>query len=164
MKMHKHNMVGPKTFEEWVKIYEERDSDTEYVLTPGERVVFDPMHGFFTYYFHAESKEILIPKMCGNGKHWRPVIYKLVQATQHLGVKGVLCCTKRNPVMYMRVLGGTLRRMEISYDFRTGKEHTLWFIFVSLKDTKERSEENDSGDLNLPDIGEYTAAPEDSAR
>jgi hypothetical protein len=140
---YKHNMVGPKTFEEWVEVYEERDSDTEYVLSPGERVVYDPMHGFFTYYFDAASGEILIPKMCGDGKHWRPLIYKLAKATRHLGIKGVLCCTKRNPVAYMRVIGGALRRMEYAYDFQKGEGRTLWFIFISFNDTKERRDDDD---------------------
>lgn len=140
-------MTGPKSFEEWVAVYEERDSDTEYVLSPGEKVVFDPMHGFFTYLFDAESKELLVPKMCGNGKHWRPLIHKLVKDTQHLGVKGVLCCTKRNPQVYMRVLGGTLKKMEHTYDFTTGKNTTLWFIFITLKDTKERGCSDDSPDI-----------------
>jgi hypothetical protein len=136
-------MSGPKTFEEWVEVYEERDSDTEYVLSPGERIVYDPMYGFFTYCFDAAKGELLIPKMCGDGKHWRPIIYKLVKATRHLGIKGVLCCTKRNPVVYMRVLGGTLRKMEHVYDFQTGKQRTLWFIFISLDDTKERRGDDD---------------------
>lgn len=133
-------MLGPKRFEEWVKIYEERDSDTEYVLSPGEKIVFDPMHGFFTYCFDAESREILIPKMCGDGKHWRKLIHKMVRDTQGLGVRGVLCCTKRNPQAYMRILGGKLRKMEHTYDFQTGKNTTLWFIFITLKDTKEGRE------------------------
>jgi hypothetical protein len=89
--------------------------------------------------------------MCGDGKYWRPMIYKLaLAARRNLGVKGVLCCTERNPVMYMRVLGGTLRRMEHTYDFATGKSNTLWFIFITPEDTKERGREkndpNDSSD------------------
>lgn len=130
-------MKGPKTLEEWIEVYEERDSDTEYILSPGERVVYDPMYGFFTYYFDAASKTILIPKMCGDGKHWRKEVHRLACATRHLGVKGVLCCTKRNPLMYMRVLGGKLQKMEHTYDFTNGKETTLWYIFISFDDTKE---------------------------
>ena len=140
----RHTMRGPKTFKEWVRIYEERDSDTEYVLSPGERVVFDPMYGFFTYYFDAGSREILIPKMCGDGKHWRALIHKMVLASSHLGVRGVLCCTKRNPQAYMRILGGKLKRMEHTYDFTTGKSTTLWFIFITLEDTKEGRGKHDS--------------------
>jgi len=152
-------MKGPKTFEEWVRVYEERDSDTEYVLTPGERVVYDPMHGFFTYAFDAPSKTILIPKMCGDGRHWRALIYKMVQESACLGVKGVLCCTKRNPRAYMRILGGTLKKMEHTYDFMTGKNTTLWFIFITLNDTKEgRKHEPYAGG----DIAGYPAALADS--
>ena len=131
------SMLGPKTFEEWVRVYEERDSDTEYVLSPGEKVVFDPMHGFFTYAFDAASKTILIPKMCGDGKYWRAIIHKMVLAGQGIGIKGVLCCTKRNPQAYMRILGGKLKKMEHTYDFTTGKSTTLWFIYITLNDTKE---------------------------
>jgi hypothetical protein len=134
-------MNGPKTFDEWVEVYEER-GDCEYVLSPRERRVWDPMHGFFTYLFDAASGEILIPKMCGDGRYWRKEIYKLARATRHLGVKGVTCCTKRNPFAYMRVLGGTLRKMEHTYDFTTGKGRTLWFIFISWKDTKEGRDES----------------------
>jgi hypothetical protein len=151
---YKYAMSGPRaprTFGEWVEAYEERDSDTEYVLTPGERVVYDPAHGFFTHSFDAASREILIPKMCGDGRHWRKEIYRLYRATRHLGVRGVYCCTKRNPVAYMRVLGGTLRRMEVSYDFVTGKNHILWFIFISPEDTKERSDAKDVADSD-PDV------------
>jgi hypothetical protein len=138
----RESMKGPKSFEEWVRLYEERDSDTEYVLSPGEKIVFDPMYGFFTYCPDMEGKQILVPKMCGDGRHWRPMIYKLCVATRHLGIKGVLCCTKRNPEAYRRVLGGKLVRMEQSYDFRTGKHHILWFIFITPEDTKEKKEDD----------------------
>jgi hypothetical protein len=147
-------MVGPKTFEEWVEAYEERDSD--YVLSPGERVVYHPMHGFFTYCFDAENGQILIPKMCGDGKHWRPLIYKLARATKHLGIKTLLCCTKRNPAAYMRVIGGKLKKMEQTYDFTTGKNTILWFISISWDDTKEGRNENDSID-NFADHSAFAA-------
>jgi hypothetical protein len=130
-------MKGPKTFEEWVRIYEERDSDTEYVTYPGERRVFDEEYGFFTYWYDAGSRELVIPKMCGDGKHWRNVIYEMVRAAGPEKCRGVLCCTKRNPAAYMRVLGGKLRRVEHSFDFETRKNKTLWFIFITLDDTKE---------------------------
>lgn len=143
----KHTMLGPKTFEEWVRIYEERDSDTEYVLSPGEKIVFDPMHGFFTYAFDAASRMILIPKMCGNGRHWRKLIHKmLLLAARDLGVRGVLCCTKRNPRAFMRVHGGKLQKMEHTYDFTTGRSTTLWFIYITPADTKEKEVRNDDLD------------------
>lgn len=133
---YKHTMTGPKTFEEWVEVYEERDIGTKYVLSPGERIVFDPMYGFFTYCLDAESRCILVPKMCGDGRHWRSLVLKLAKGTRHLGIKGVLFCTKRNPAAFLRVLGGTLERMEHIYDFKTGRSRTLWYIFVTWGNVK----------------------------
>ncbi len=159
----KHTMRGPKTFAEWVQIYEERDSDTEYVLSPSEKIVFDPMHGFFTYAFDAASRTILIPKMCGDGKHWRALIHKMVLAGQGIGIKGVLCCTKRNPQAYMRILGGKLTKLEVTYDFTSSKQHFLWFIFISLKDTKEGRDDGVSGG-SAPATVDPAAAPQGGAR
>lgn len=133
---YKHNMVGPKSLEEWIEVYEERADDV-YKLTPNEKLVYDPMHGFFTHCFDAAKGEILIAKMCGDGRHWRPLIYKLAKATRDLGVKTVLFCTPRNPAVYMRAVGGTLSKMEHTYDFKTGKQRTLWYIEISWDDTKE---------------------------
>jgi hypothetical protein len=130
-------MTGPKTFEEWKEAYEERGN--KYILAPGEREKYHPLHGFFTYWYDAESKEIVIPKMCGDGKYWRPLIYKLALAGRRaFGAKGVYCCTEHNPLTWLRIHGGTLRKMEHTYDFTTGKSSTLWFIFITPEDTKEK--------------------------
>jgi hypothetical protein len=146
---YKHTMTGPKTFEQWVEAYEER-GDCEFVLSQGEKVCWHPEHGFFTCLFDAASGEILIPKMCGDGKYWRPLIYGLaVKGREKRGVKGVLCCTKRNPAAFTRLMGGTLRRMEYSYDFATGKGRALWFIFISWDDTKEGRNEKDDHDFSF---------------
>lgn len=130
-------MKGPKTFEEWVRVYKERDSDTEYVLYPGEDARWHPMYGFFSFWYDAESRELVIPKMCGDGKYWRKVIYEMVKAAGPEVCRGVLCCTKRNPRAYTRVLGGKLRRLEYTFDFETKKGRALWFIFITMDDTKE---------------------------
>jgi hypothetical protein len=95
------------------------------------------MHGFFTWWYDAGKRELVIPKMCGDGKHWRKVIFEMVKAAGPDVCRGVLCCTKRNPVAYMRILGGKLRSMEYSLDFETGKSVTLWYIFITVDDTKE---------------------------
>ncbi len=95
-------MRGHKTFDEWVEIFEKKSNST-YELSPDERVVFDPMYGFFSYWFNSESLNIIIPKMCGDIKYWYPKITKLYFATKHLGTKGVLFCTKRNPYAFMRL-------------------------------------------------------------
>jgi hypothetical protein len=105
-------MKGPYSLDEWLRIYREHDSDTEYVSYPGELRVGDEEHGFFTYMFDAENLVLLIPKMCGDGRHWRKLIFTMVAATRHLGVIGVYCCTKRNPRAFMRLFGGTLVKQE----------------------------------------------------
>lgn len=131
------SMKGPKSFEEWMRVYEERDSDTEYILSPGELGAWHPMHGFFTYIYDAESRTLLIPKMCGDGKRWRRVIYGMVVASAPDVCRGALCCTKRNPVAYTRILGGNICGVERSYDFNGKKGTTLWYIFITPDDTKE---------------------------
>ena len=131
----KQSMKGPKAFEVLVKIYEERD-DSKYELSEGERVVYDPMHGFFSYILDLPSMEILVPKMCGDGKFWSDKIRELAYATRHLGVKGVLFCTKRNSYVYMRIVGGKLRSVEHTFNFETNKARSIWFIFVSFDDHK----------------------------
>ena len=129
-------MKGPKTFEEWVKIGEER-SGGKYTLSPGEQVVWHTMYGFFSFWYDAENRELIIPKMCGDGRHWRKLIYEMARAAGPELCRGVSCCTKRNPMAYMRILGGKLRRVEHSFDFETKKHETLWFIFITWNDTKE---------------------------
>jgi hypothetical protein len=95
------------------------------------------MYGFFSFWYDARNRELVIPKMCGDGKHWRKLIYKMASAAGPDLCRGVLCCTKRNPKAYMRVIGGKLRRLEYSFDFETKKHKALWFIFISWDDTKE---------------------------
>jgi hypothetical protein len=126
-------MVGPKSRDEWIRVYEERDSDTEYVTYPGEQMAWHPMHGFFTYFFDPETRLITIPKMCGDGKYWRKVIFEMAQMTrQLLGTRGVYCCTKRNPKAYMRILGGELVKQEHRDDGTV-----LSYIFITFGNTKE---------------------------
>ena len=76
--------------------------------------------------------------MCGDGKYWRGMIYRMCRAAGPELCRGVLCSTKRNPIAYMRVIGGKLRRVEYSFDFETRKSETLWFIFITWDDTKEK--------------------------
>ena len=130
----KLSMKGPYTFEEWVRIYEERD-DSKYVLEPGEQVCWDPEHGFFTFWYDARNKLLCIPKMCGNGRFWRKKIFEMAQAAGKKCVDGVYCCTKRDPKVYMRVLGGKLVKQEPAE-----KGRTISYILISWDDTKEGRE------------------------
>jgi hypothetical protein len=127
-------LIGPKSRDEWIQAYVDRDSDTEYVTEPGEVMVWDETHGFFTYLFDAESRLLVIPKMCGDGKHWRKLIYRMYRATrgEPWWTRGVYCCTKRNPKAYMRILGGRVVKREIK-----ANGQVLSFILISPEDTKE---------------------------
>lgn len=140
-------MLGHKTFDEWVEIFEKKD-DSTYELSPGERVVFDPMHGFFSYWFNPESLNIIIPKMCGDIKHWYPKITKLYFATKQLGIKGVLFCTKRNPYAFMRLVGGVLKSVEYTYDFETKNARTIWFISITGENYNKEAADRWAVNLN----------------
>jgi hypothetical protein len=127
---YKHAMKGPKTFDEWVEAYEERD-DCEYILSPREQVRWDPMHGFFTYLFDSKRQQFVIPKMCGNGMHWKPVILKIFRYMKAKGwVKRIYCFTKRNPKAFVRMFGGEVVAMEYFCDFETGKTCSGWHIAI----------------------------------
>jgi hypothetical protein len=135
---YKYAMSGPRaprTFGEWVEAYEERDG-CKYVLSPGEEVRYEPGHGFFTYYFDAGEGQLIIPKMCGDGRHWRPVLLMLLLCTRHLGIRRLYCCTKRNPGAFVRAFGGEVVAMDYSCDFETGKSLTLWYIAATPQNLK----------------------------
>ena len=71
---YKYAMSGPdapRTFDEWVETYEERD-DIKFALSPGEKIYWHRYHGFFTILYDEASGTLLVPKMCGDGKYWRP--------------------------------------------------------------------------------------------
>jgi hypothetical protein len=122
---------GPHTLDEWIRIYEERDSDTEYVTYPGERLVWDKDHGFFTFMFDPEERVILIPKMCGDGKYWRERVYEMAAAARHLGVRGVYCCTKRNSEAFTRLFGGRVVKRETKENGQA-----LSYILITAEDAK----------------------------
>jgi hypothetical protein len=94
-------------------------------------MIWDTEHGFFTYTYEPESRLLCIPKMCGDGKHWRKMIHEMALAARDV-CDGVYCCTKRSPKVYMRVLGGKLVKQE-----RKENGQVLSYILISFDDTKE---------------------------
>ncbi len=51
---------GPKSFEEWVEVYERRaGDDVHFLLTPGEQIFYNPDYGFFTWWIDHENKQNL---------------------------------------------------------------------------------------------------------
>lgn len=131
-------MKGPKTLDEWIEVYEDRGGDdTEFLMSEGETLVWSPEKGFFTWCLDAERKMIVIPKMVGDGRHWRNKLFNMMSLIRHTGVDRVLACSRRPPKVYQRVLGGELYKVEYKYNFLTKKSDALWFYIISFSDTKE---------------------------
>jgi hypothetical protein len=130
---YKYAMAGPrapKNFEQWVEAYEERDG-SKFILSPGERIKSDPERGFFTYLFDARGKKMIIPKMCGDGRHWKKEIRKVAEYLKSAGLIGeVYFCTKRNPAAFTRAVGGSIAEMEYYINFETGRTCAAWYISV----------------------------------
>ena len=143
------DFTGPKTFEEWVDVYERRaGDDVHFQLVPDEQIFYNSEYGFFTYWVDYKKKRLVIPKMVGNGKFLRHVIFDMVRELEPLGFREILCCSRRRPEVYLRVLGGKLDHIETSVNLNTGKEEPMYFYIVSLDDTKEASKDDDK--INKP--------------
>ena len=127
---------GPMSFGSWVVVYEERDK-SKFELSEGEELVFDRRFGFFTWEYDPRESYLLIPKMCGDGRHWRPLVFAMVERLRACGVpcKGAYCVTKRRPEVYMRVLGGELVKQEV--DENTGIVYS--YILVTPENTRVKS-------------------------
>ena len=115
---------------------------------PDEQIFYNSEYGFFTYWVDYKKKRLVIPKMVGNGKFLRHVIFDMVRELEPLGFREILCCSRRRPEVYLRVLGGKLDHIETSVNLNTGKEEPMYFYIVSLDDTKEASKDDDK--INKP--------------
>jgi hypothetical protein len=132
------DFIGPKTFEEWADVYERRaGDDVHFQLDPREQIFFNPEYGFFTYWVDHWKGRLVIPKMVGNGKYLRHVIFEMVKQLEPLGFREILCCSRRRPEVYLRVLGGRFDHVEETVNINTGKKEPLYYYVVSLDDTKE---------------------------
>ena len=132
------DFTGAKTFEEWVDVYERRaGDDVHFQLVEGGQIFYNPEHGFFTWWVDHKKKRLVIPKMVGNGRFLRHVIFKMVKELEPLGFREILCCSRRRPEVYLRVLGGRFDHVEETVNINTGKKEPLYYYVVSLDDTKE---------------------------
>ena len=135
---------GPKSLEEWIDVYERRaGDDVHFRLDDGEHIYYHPDHGFFTWLVcENHPGRISIPKMCGNGKILRRMVYELVKECTHLGIREVMCCSRHRPEVYMkRVLGGRFDRVTYTVNLNTGKLEPLYFYVISVDDYKGRDKE-----------------------
>lgn len=132
---------GPKSLAEWIEVYERRaGDDVRFTLAPDEHVYWHPEHGFFTWLLCSNHPgRVSVPKMCGNGKVLRRMVYEFVVDSAQLGIREVMCCSRRRPALYMkRVLGGRFDRMEESVNLSTGRMEPMYFYVVSIDDYKGR--------------------------
>ncbi|MPN40330.1 hypothetical protein SDC9_187866 [bioreactor metagenome] len=106
-------------------------------LSPGERIYYRPDKGFFTFIPLYERGLISIPKMCGDGKFLRHLVWELVRKMEPHGFRGAFLCSRHRPEVYCRVIGGKLDHVEHTVNLNTGKEEPLYFYEVDLNDTRE---------------------------
>lgn len=137
------DLKGPKSLAEWIEVYERRaGDDVRFRMQEDEHLYYHPEHGFFTWFLCQEEANaglISIPKMCGNGKLLRRIVYEMVKGAAELGIRGVLCCSRRRPELYSkRVLGGKLHHVEYTKNLNTGAVEPMYFYVVSLEDYKGR--------------------------
>lgn len=132
---------GPKTLEEWIDVYERRaGDDTRFVLEDGEHIYYNPDKGFFTWRVSENNpRRLTVPKMCGDGRFLRHIVYELLKGCAGLGISEVLCCSRRRPELYMkRVLGGRFDCVKYTKNLNTGKTEPLYFYVITAEDFKER--------------------------
>ena len=127
-----------KPFGEWVKYYEDKDH-SKFMLHENEELCYERDRGFFTWDYNVFQHLLIIPKMCGDGKYFRPKIRRMGLRARQIdsNFKGILFCTKRNPKVYMRIVGGRLYKQEKE----DGKTYS--YILVDPRFTKVPMEEPD---------------------
>ena len=85
------DLKGPKSLEAWIEVFKRRAGDDEpFALKDNEHLYYHPEHGFFTWLVCERPGRISIPKMCGNGRVLRRMVYEFVRAAEHLGIREVL--------------------------------------------------------------------------
>lgn len=132
------DMRGPKSFDEWVDVYERRaGDDVHFELSQGEEIFYNPDKGFFTYVVNFETGRLVVPKMCGDGKFLRRVVFEMVKDLTPYGIEEMYCCSRHRPEVYLRVLGGRFDHVEHTVNLNTGKLEPLYFYVVKVEDSKE---------------------------
>lgn len=86
-------MAAEKTFEDWVKIYEQK-TGTEFKPEPRARLKFEPEKGFAEYGVYEDM--VVIGQVCGDAKYWKKLGEDIARqlGLNHLGT---WCCRKIEP-------------------------------------------------------------------
>lgn len=89
-----------KTFEEWVKAYEEKTGDEHY--TPeGFTVLYDKDRGYAQYYVDKGYNFMYVYEACGDGRYWYDVGIKICR--DYNVPKMITICT-RHILPYLRLM------------------------------------------------------------
>lgn len=125
----------PLPLSSWVKKYEEYVG--KFILDPEEQLWWRPDKGFFTWVIDWNKKRVLVPKMIGDGRHMRKIIYDIMVEARRYGINTLVCCTreKRMANIYLKLLGGKETEEKI-FSPVTGENDPLYQIVVTLDDTK----------------------------
>lgn len=125
-----------RSLDEWIAEYKRTAGEWE--VSDVETVWFRPEYGFFTWCLDWERKWMVVPKMCGDGRLMRKVIYDMMTVCRPYGFEGVLFCTRKHVKAYLRVLGGKLLKTEATFNTRTKRDEPIHYILVSWEDVVEK--------------------------
>jgi hypothetical protein len=137
MQKYKHDLKGPKPIEKWAECWRERVGCDAMPVHPAEKFAYSPMNGFISYAYDPSDGTVMVPKFCGNLRYWMKKLYRLLKEAEPLGARKLLICTRRKPVVLLKWVGGSIRSMEHSINFKTGKESTIWYMEFTLNDVNE---------------------------
>lgn len=79
-----------------------------------EELFYDPYNGFMTWELSHDGKILYVVKMCGDGRYWRGIIYKMFADAKKHGAEKLRCCTRHNPKAFSRLFGGTVYKAELA--------------------------------------------------
>lgn len=88
------------SFQEWVKIYEEKTGDEHY-CPPFYTTLFDEEKGFAQYWVAADHSVMYVYECCGDGKYWYDIGVRVCR--EHNIPRMVTICT-RHILPYLRLL------------------------------------------------------------
>jgi hypothetical protein len=112
---------GELLVEKWVRLYEQK-TRSPFIIHKNERIVQNADKGFLGYTLDVHNKDVLITKMCGDGKFWYNRIVDLMKLMKADGWLHCKFSTPRNPEAFKRFVGGevidqTVEEGQIVYYF-----------------------------------------------
>lgn len=115
--------------EPWIKLFETR-AKCPFRVADNEKVMGNPEKGFLGYILDVHNMDVIITKMCGDGKYWYNKIIEFMTLAKPEGWLHCKFSTVRDPKAFKRFVGGevinqTVENGQIVYYFdwtlETGK-------------------------------------------